>query len=57
MRVYGGHKVSVKWDESMVTGTILANSDTTLILRCFGKEEAVQVKKGEQIPFAFERKN
>lgn len=57
MRVYGGHKVSVKWDESMVTGTILANSDTTLILRCFGKEKAVQVKKGEQIPFAFERKN
>ena len=56
MRVYGGHQISAKWDEHTVTGEILANSDTELKIRCFGVEQEISVKKGENYPFSFARR-
>lgn len=56
MRVYGGHQVSVTWDEERITGEIQANSDAELKVRCFGVEQKISVKKGESYPFSFARK-
>ena len=56
LRVYGGHAVSAKWDETAIACRLLAAADGEVTLRCFGQEKRLTVKKGEQYAFAFERK-
>ncbi|MDD6032904.1 MAG: glycoside hydrolase family 95 protein [Oscillospiraceae bacterium] len=55
LRAYGGHVVSVSWNEQSVTGSVTAGTDGELLLRCFGAEQQVTVKAGEQVSFAFRR--
>lgn len=56
MRAYGGHQVSLEWNEAQVSGSVWAASDGTVTLRCCGKEQKISVKRGERYPFCFERR-
>lgn len=57
MRAYGGHIVSVSWDEEHAEGNIIAGKDGEIRLRCAGREKKVFLKAGESAMFDFKRRN
>lgn len=56
LRAYGGHRVSISWDASRITGSIEPARDENMLLRCFGHELSVDARAGQSFDFSFERR-
>lgn len=55
LRAHGGHEVSVSWDETSLSGSLLPARDAQLLLRAYGQEQKITVSAGQPAIFHFQR--
>lgn len=55
LRAQGGHLICMEWNETEMRASVLAERDDALILRCFGREQPLSLRKGERYLFHFDR--
>ena len=55
LRAHGGHEVSVSWDETSLSGSLLPTRDAQLLLRAYGQEQKITVSAGQPAVFHFQR--